>query len=116
MNIGGMGARMAFLQKQMGQTPCVRCRLLYDPKENEVCPHCGGLDQAELERFLDKKALEREGNHFIGKIFFIIALALIIYLWRLVIFNLHNKLQHNRTQACSDCQNATRFVSPCARR
>ncbi len=28
----------------------------------------------------------------------------------------HNKLQHNRTQACSDCQNAARFVSPCARR
>ena len=29
---------------------------------------------------------------------------------------MHNKLQHNTCYACSDCQNATRFSSLCARR
>lgn len=69
--------RLAHLHEQMKRTPCERCKLLYDHKKYDKCPHCGELDDAALKIFLANREAELIKKKSVGKWFLIIALIII---------------------------------------
>ena len=86
MSIGGLVARAALLKEQMKKKPCQRCGLLYNPKKEEKCPHCGDLDERGLALLLEKKEREIQGNRQLGN-WFIFSAIVILFLMLLISFN-----------------------------
>ncbi|MBT2971448.1 MAG: hypothetical protein B6D72_19645 [gamma proteobacterium symbiont of Ctena orbiculata] len=78
MNFGGLLARAALLKEQMKKKPCKRCGLLYDPKNEATCPHCGDLDERGLEKLLEKREKEFHGNRRLGIWFIVTATVLLV--------------------------------------
>lgn len=56
---------------------CERCELQYDIEEQE-CPHCHNLTDAEVVLLKEKMENEAEGNSSLGSIFLFIAAVIII--------------------------------------
>ena len=79
MSFGGLIARAVLLKEQLKKKPCKRCGLLYDPKKEEKCPHCGDLDNKGLEILLNKKKKEFQGNKQLG-LWFIFSAIVILFL------------------------------------
>ena len=66
MSLGGLLAQFALLKEKMKKKPCKRCGLLYDPKKESKCPHCGDLDDRGLERLFEKLENEHQGHRRLG--------------------------------------------------
>ena len=56
---------------------CKRCSLRYPGKENQ-CVHCSNLTDVEVEELLQKKKKEHKASANIGKLFFYIAILILI--------------------------------------
>ena len=56
--------------QQLKKKPCPRCTLLFDPTEEEACPHCGDLDDNGLRRLQERIEEEREARRQMGPWFF----------------------------------------------
>ena len=56
---------------------CKRCGLRYPGKEIQ-CAHCSNLTDAEVEELLQQKKKEHKTSASIGKLFFYIAILIII--------------------------------------
>jgi predicted ATP-dependent serine protease len=54
------------MKRKMGQRPCERCGLLYNPKKKGKCPHCGDLDEQELERLLTRLDRQHKAHRQLG--------------------------------------------------
>ncbi|PVV27876.1 MAG: hypothetical protein B6D79_00095, partial [gamma proteobacterium symbiont of Ctena orbiculata] len=54
--------------------------LLYDPTKEKRCPHCDQLDQKGLEALIEKRKREHRGNKQLGKVFFIVALVIFMFM------------------------------------
>jgi ribosomal protein L37E len=76
MNIGGLGARLALLRNQKSTKSCERCGLHYVFEENELCPHCGALDEVGLRELSRKVERNYQGRRNLGRLFFIAALVI----------------------------------------
>ena len=74
----GLGGRLALLQEQMKKAPCERCKLLYNHKKRNKCPHCGNLNEADLQIFLAKREAGFRKRKSVGKWFLIVALIIIL--------------------------------------
>jgi hypothetical protein len=77
VNLGGLGARAAL--KQNSTKLCNRCGLRYSVNELE-CTHCKGMSDSELSVFKEHIEASHESNAKFGSIFFVIALALGVWL------------------------------------
>ena len=51
--------RLILLREQLKQKKCERCGLHLGDDKNE-CPHCRGLNDMELERFLEEGGIKFE--------------------------------------------------------
>lgn len=52
---------------------CDRCGLWY-PKEASHCPHCHGLEDAQVQELRDRQAGEHQGNANLGNLFLWLAI------------------------------------------
>ncbi len=59
---------------------CERCELLFSYNEMS-CTHCKGLSEQQVVALKQKYADEHEGNANLGKLFFIIAMLLLLALF-----------------------------------
>ena len=73
-----LAGRLALLQEQMKKTPCKRCKLLYNHKKKDKCPHCGDLDDTGLQVFLARREIGFRKRKSAGKWFLIIALVIVL--------------------------------------
>jgi predicted nucleic acid-binding Zn ribbon protein len=79
MRSAGLGLKMAQLMRQKPTKKCARCGLKY-PEDQENCPHCFELTEAELDELKDKIEEYHKSNANIGKLFFYFAAALLVFL------------------------------------
>lgn len=78
MSIPGLLGSAASLKRKMGQKPCERCGLLYNPKRKDKCPHCGDLDDQGLKRLQERLAREHRGHRVLG-FWFAVGAAFILF-------------------------------------
>ena len=76
MNIGGLAGRAALLKKALHDKRCPRCHLHYDSAKHKTCPHCGSLNESELEQFLFQREQQAESNRSLGLRFLAVTLLL----------------------------------------
>ncbi|MEM7304121.1 MAG: hypothetical protein AAF372_01185 [Pseudomonadota bacterium] len=75
--MAGLGGRLVLLQEQLKKTPCKRCKLLYNHRKYDTCPHCGHLDETGLQLLLAKKARGHQQRKSAAKWFFVLALIIV---------------------------------------
>lgn len=80
MKIGGLGARAAFKQKPT--KPCERCGLRH-PIDEVRCSHCKDISDQELPTFKENIGTQHELGAKLCSIFFVVALALGVFLFLL---------------------------------
>ena len=77
MHIGGLLAQLALLKEKMKKKPCKRCGLLFDPKQEPKCPHCGDLDDSGLQRLFEKLEHEHQAHRHLGSWLLIAAMSVL---------------------------------------
>lgn len=66
IGIGGLLAWAADIKRKMQYVQCIRCHLYFDHSNIEKFPHCGTLNQIELEEFKTKKKEESLSTRNLG--------------------------------------------------
>ena len=84
MNLGGLGLKAAHMRQQKPTKKCDRCGLYYPETENK-CTHCGELSGDELQLLLERIEEERKSSNNLGKLFFYIAILIVIGMLLLLI-------------------------------
>ena len=72
----GLGLKLAHMRNNKPSQECTRCGLRYTI-DNKNCPHCHNLSDSQLLELKEKISNEHEANKGLGKVFFIIAIAVI---------------------------------------
>ncbi len=78
MDIVGLVARAALLKQQMKKKPCVRCGQLFDHDALEECPHCGGLNETQLQAMLKQKEEGFKSRRSLGFLFMVVAMVITV--------------------------------------
>ena len=74
-----VGARLILLWQELRQKKCVRCGLpLKD--DPDKCPHCSGLDDLQLEQFLEERGIKFEKKGALGQ-FLIFAVIILLFIF-----------------------------------
>ena len=72
-----LGSSVAWRAMQPKRKKCERCGL-YHLEKLEKCSHCGDLDDDGLRKLLESHEQESEANQSIAKVFYFVALLLVI--------------------------------------
>ena len=67
-----------------GSARCQRCGLRH-PASAESCPHCGELDDAEVEQLRRRVEREQKGQAELGRVFLILTAVIVGLLLLLVL-------------------------------
>jgi uncharacterized membrane protein YvbJ len=76
MQGAGLGMVLANIRNKKPTQKCNRCGQQYSI-ENEHCPHCHNLSEAELIELKKRISEAKESNRNLGKIFFLVAIVIL---------------------------------------
>lgn len=74
-----VGARLIVLWQELRQKKCARCGLPLKG-DSDKCPHCSGLDDLQLEQFLEENRIKFEKKGALGQ-FLIFAAIIILFIF-----------------------------------
>ncbi len=80
MDIVGLVARAALLKQQMKKKPCERCGQLFDHDALVECPHCGGLNETQLQAMLELKEEGFKNRRSLGFLFMVVAVTIAAFM------------------------------------
>lgn len=79
MPLGGAGLAGINHANKKPTKKCERCGLRY-PEEDEVCIHCGKLDDSELLQLKESIEEEHKAHFYLGRKFYAVALMVFVML------------------------------------
>ena len=78
MQGAGLGMLLAHMRNRKPTKKCTRCGLRHSIAEDN-CPHCYGLNDAELASLKARVAKEAEGNSNLGRMMLFGAVGLLVF-------------------------------------